>query len=872
MSPPLNRFHIPGGSLDLDFDEDHEGARVSVTLSLPVPPIQPIIHLSPEDLSSVLCRVSHPLASRTAEYVQALNLSGNAFRNLDLAALNVLANHDPAMADQLMRIQAGVLPGSLLLEASTQERNGSENNEPFSLNCNPPLPTPSPPPSTSIAPETPASSSWKEPASDSTIKNHSAGHDAAANPDVASDADDKPTDLIAFEGDAVAAPSTAGDRPCNSDLGLCTTAVLSYEETTADPPAQRSEREASSCGSGFHFILSDHDLSGPNRLAVQTTSAQQTSGEGDSQVDASGNSVHIAETETAVASVLASDDISKSSQGRGSSDGPTSASEAVIAVDAELMEADRGASPTDGGFSKSDIPSFGTSGAISRVEGPPDPGDSSVLTSPTHVSLDKNASRNSADVTSDHNKRAFIPNIVIPVLLSRDIFTPASGSSGSVLETPPATTTSDPVDESLELDLLDFSPFCFSAQFGHDAQMPLTELFKGSAYSISTSGTDLTCEERSGSRIDCTSNKSCGTPFYPTQIVLAHTTSPTPLSLAAESQNATSFLRDEDTIDISHRYENSEHENEDEGPAFHMEAVAADGDGHTDGHTHVDAHHVEGQAEKAIDSLRDIEEGSGTCDVKDLPGQNSSSSSACPASHVDGALGPASKTGPQNSLPSPRSETQFPTGAAESEDLRAESIVENSPSTKSVRSSQLRAQLRPPRLGLAIPISGISLQEELFQLSPLFSPSSETSECSKFGRLFSDSSVPRTQERLPIKLKRSSHPPRGPRVARRSRGTDTSDLTSPPTERILIDASIQTDEDREVENLRRRVKALERDLRSFRATIRRSEERVHESKPKSFWKKVASTDRVVPSPEPVNFSLLKLRNRSSSGSGATTSY
>ncbi|KAJ7845386.1 hypothetical protein B0H14DRAFT_3139079 [Mycena olivaceomarginata] len=44
----------------------------------------------------------------------------------------------------------------------------------------------------------------------------------------------------------------------------------------------------------------------------------------------------------------------------------------------------------------------------------------------------------------------------------------------------------------------------------------------------------------------------------------------------------------------------------------------------------------------------------------------------------------------------------------------------------------------------------------------------------------------------------------------------------------------------------KRFKVLERELRSLRATVRRSEDRVRESKPKSFWKKLASADRLVP--------------------------
>ncbi|KAJ7802475.1 hypothetical protein B0H14DRAFT_1659927 [Mycena olivaceomarginata] len=125
MSSPVDRFRIPGGSLDLDSDDEREGVPAQANLvPSPGPPQirSQIAHLTPDGLSNVLSRISHPLASRTAEYVRALNLSGNAFRNLDLAALNVLSNHDSAMAEQLLRIQA-VLPCSLALESPIQEQD-----------------------------------------------------------------------------------------------------------------------------------------------------------------------------------------------------------------------------------------------------------------------------------------------------------------------------------------------------------------------------------------------------------------------------------------------------------------------------------------------------------------------------------------------------------------------------------------------------------------------------------------------------------------------------------------------------------------------------------------------------------------------------
>ncbi|KAJ7788234.1 hypothetical protein B0H14DRAFT_2628489 [Mycena olivaceomarginata] len=352
---------------------------------------------------------------------------------------------------------------------------------------------------------------------------------------------------------------------------------------------------------------------------------------------------------------------------------------------------------------------------------------------------------------------------------------------------------------------------------------------------------------------------------------LAHGTS-TPLS----TQSPTS-LRDKGLTSFPDK--NSTHGTGDGSPAIYISAE------HVQNRANQARGHAEvyscSRAEKAVDALpikrkKDGEGSASACDADsssrvDLASPNASSARPCvpcvceaPFIHANRPLGATSVDKDRTcSLSAPHS--------ADDEDIHSMESVDETcgPQASSGRTS------RPSLLALAIPISPTSLEEELFQASPLFSPierdarppTGETTGDSKFEHLFSESAFSASRVRrteLPVKLKR------GARAQRVARGTDTFDLSSPPSKRVLLDASIQTNEDVEVEYLRRRVKALERELRSLRATVRRSEDRVREAEPKSFWKKLASTDRLVPSPEPLRFGLLKdvSRNLSSIGQGS----
>ncbi|KAJ6492486.1 hypothetical protein C8R47DRAFT_1195269 [Mycena vitilis] len=146
---PADRFRIPGGSLDLDSDDDHADSGTSQSKVLPPPgPLPPlrsvnIAHLTPADLSCALSRISHPVAASTAEYVRALNLSGIAFRNLDLSALDILANHGPALTEDLLRLQAGfIIPPTAPTQAHISSSSGAEQQEQQADTSEPPFPLP----------------------------------------------------------------------------------------------------------------------------------------------------------------------------------------------------------------------------------------------------------------------------------------------------------------------------------------------------------------------------------------------------------------------------------------------------------------------------------------------------------------------------------------------------------------------------------------------------------------------------------------------------------------------------------------------------------------------------------------------------------
>ncbi|KAJ6492487.1 hypothetical protein C8R47DRAFT_1120853 [Mycena vitilis] len=486
----------------------------------------------------------------------------------------------------------------------------------------------------------------------------------------------------------------------------------------------------------------------------------------------------------------------------------------------------------------------------------PDGGDSPLPNASLQVSTDQSMiNDNFADVS-----------------LSRDLYTATSGSGTSIstLETPAAATELDRVDDPsfLEFDLLHFSPFSFGAQVTHEDSDPSTELYKGGPFLFGDAphfADGLSCEEKSDFEIDLANGDSSKGVPSPNLVSLAHVHTSTPPTSTTEIHDAT-VSRGDEGISLPLP--------QNRRPASYMDEAPKKV------HDQANQHGVDADPtlrpplEEDVDSLpcpvQDVESHR-ACDDESLARDSNSASpgrtDAPPAPLVGQRLNP-------NAGSSAVDDVQIIGGSSEpskSMEPRA---------THGARASRLPegCELRPPLLGLAIPVSPTSLEEELSQLSPLFLPvssdnwrsASESTECSTFERLFSERSfsVPRTVVKpTPVKLRRGHRPHR---VARHSRGTDTSDLEPSPASNVLVDTAVQTEEDVEAEHLRRRVKMLERELRSLRA-LRRTEDRPRESKPKSFWKKVATTDRIVPPPQPLSLGLLKDVSRNLSTLGQTSS-
>ncbi|KAF8156279.1 hypothetical protein K438DRAFT_1986866 [Mycena galopus ATCC 62051] len=633
MTSPADRFPIPGGNLELvdSYDDEHEDNMAQVhPLPSPPPISSQIMHLTPVDLSSVLCRISHPLASRTAEYVRALNLSGNAFRNLDLSALNVLSNHDPAMVNQLLRIQSGVLPCSLPLE----EHDGA-GNESLSLNASGPSNVD--PSKTSFSAESSASDGFS-PHSTSTSSStsinispaisespgprslniQSSGVDdpqsqrSLADPSIAH-SNDEVAGLVVPLGHATrSVPGADLDGCCQSLFASCATVTTtSGSEPSMNP--QRSEAKMSTASSGTDTLqpLPDQPSTVSNEMAVQVRSldgstpshlspsiqpkSPQVDGSAESELETHCNTVDSGAHGT-FSQAEASSDVS-----------------AGVSGETGTLNSGQGTSPSvtaDSGFSESDISSLDQSGAMSKTQGPPYLSYSARPTSPIHV---YNApDKSSAD--SDPNERGLFSGPTSAPLSQQDIVTSASSTSAAEPDR-----GGDP--SFLEFDLLHFSPFSLPAQLVHvhDTQMPSSELGKVGACPLSGGTANLmTCEEESQFRIGSASATSSKIALCPKEIVPIHGFTSNPFHSTAESQSTPADLRDVGAHPP--HYKNINHGNGDGSPAFYMGEAASECRHDHANQVGSDVYSTCSQAETAVDSLRHygIEEGSGTCDDNGL--------------------------------------------------------------------------------------------------------------------------------------------------------------------------------------------------------------------------------------------------------------
>ncbi|KAJ7735616.1 hypothetical protein DFH07DRAFT_779909 [Mycena maculata] len=1038
MSPLEDRFRIPGGSLDLDLDDDHENATEQVAQSSsPKPPIfisgppQQIAHLNPAELSRILSYIPHRLAPMTADYVLALNLSGTALRNLDISALNVLANHDTEMAGQLVRIQEGVLPCVLPLAGPSPNHSYKKDSDilstagndlpdsgppaaahstssaaaPLSPDVHPGRSSPSrsphsetgkPPPSPSreekagddtdesILPLTDAKSRAEDAEEGTTSGTHQNMEDSsstaaslplpsdsdinrrggAATMASAADAESSPshytsaaseetrilTPPVTSAEEQAAAPAeeiTTGlihGRPSNPQLAVSEEPLTRARESSLAPsapptppvtdtsetvriaerrsPATRRSSPASSSpytnpppdnvdlastadgtfseaqtspADHCHATADSKALTAPaqdgvdpaqNRSKPARTCPEEpgeTGVHGDSGaphaevVDAHGGSAHDSPDGSKPAAHAPPDRTAPSLQaalgdgGRGD----------VLLVDAEnasteALPSDGGkaaahaqpnstAPPEEGGLGSVLLVDTGSASAcehdndaltLGHSDGPGCGAQGTMNSASTGDSASQSTS-NEGSPNSEAGERTRT-TLTAPTS-SSTTFTTSFASSGTdtdtlasrltpastILETPSAPSVSrrQNADDSsfLDFDLLQFSPISFDAHLVHDSQISLSgELFKGGIGTDAPDAllmADSACEGQLESDIEPTTKPN------------VQSSCPNLASIAQECSDgfntATYTTTSPDTTaNLGGEW------------VLHKNSHDGNGDGTPAKYGHNQPNHPAGRHDSRF-------RGSETDEDVGNRGKNTTCTGLVSPAHSRGfthidhmpsdTKRPLSPTfASANGLMAP---SRHDVSTSNSSDFRTPlPVEEHSPNRDPNFVGEKyvpQPELRPPLLGLSIPISPTSLEDELSELSPLFSPIASNDRSapndSASSQVFPERffPVPRASLKTPVKSKRGARMP----VARHSRGTETK--------RNLADASAQTDEDVEVESLCRRVKALERELRTLRAVARRSEERVQESKPRSFWEKVASTDRVVPPREPVKFGLLK---------------
>ncbi|KAJ6615864.1 hypothetical protein B0H10DRAFT_2039322 [Mycena sp. CBHHK59/15] len=477
--------------------------------------------------------------------------------------------------------------------------------------------------------------------------------------------------------------------------------------------------------------------------------------------------------------------------------------------------------------------------------------------------------------------RAFddLPISYVPV--GRELETPDSTSSTSashsLLDTPSDACRFRPdhdvdTDSFLAFDLLDFSPFSIGAQLHHDQNFSSPgEPSKAGAYSIGTCTRDIpdfypnlmvggAWDGHADSEIERLSERSSGDlrePDIKNQTVTAHDGAAHPSSTCTTGSRAAAAVAEGITLPLhenSRDVNRSQANNGDRSGTY----IKEDGYGNSSvtevGYTQrnlglgsrTGVHHSTRSTSDSPRSHAEIDQKNvepRPCDSKkpahsDLPGYTArpcGSSAKCCMADLD-QVSPT----PSAQVPSCPDVALSRSSSAQEHHLSGTTVSDMPIDSEVVR----KTELRPSFLGLAIPISPTSLTEELSQLSPLFSPTDRETRSSAFERQFSKPHTPITMTPgdSPVKLRYGT---RKRRAVRQSKGTSTSDLdlheeSLRPAQRVSIDASVQTDCDVEEEQLRRRLKFLERELRSLRAAARRPEER---AQPKSVWGRMLTTDR-----------------------------
>ncbi|KAJ7190748.1 hypothetical protein GGX14DRAFT_482500 [Mycena pura] len=978
MSLLEDRFRIPGGSLDLDSDSDGRADTFTSPTDHPVQ-WQSIGHLSPTDLSRVFSWIPHPLAPKTAEYAKALNLSGTALRNLDRSSLHVLANHDPALAKELSRIQQGSFPRPPTLVdgpgvSSTPE--GSASPATLGSDSGSSAATHPTPPSSGNPLDPGPTHSSAPPSPDPLSANDVAVDASASSPPTAPGTDAEP-----------AAPPSFPEPEAGSDDSATRAASASYttadqelsDDASVDRASCTDENIESKRGNTSASSSPTEDARGSaSRFDVPASSQTQSSfnsgspaclgdavaAEAPVQASAAGERLRTSTTvdytpppppeggsfDPLPASdlenpVIVSPNTLQSGRDEGSSSGSRSAQRAgsceapnaqVVgpvcgAHDFGVPSGDASEDRTSGASHVQDSDQLQTTdksiGSESGTSEAPGSASSDGAASFAGESLEDSRSRNNRPTGADNDAsedgapfqngddasesasdtssadfnvhaacnpggsadlRLASSPVAEPMSLSasqRDLDTPASCVS-TVLKTPISPTTSR-VDgiSFLDMDLLHLPPFSFGPQLAPELLISTT-FFKehftktGGSPGFLTGGDSHSCQDEvRASEIE----------LHP-----VHDTPRSHSAAAVAADQGTEIAVDEDAFSV-----HQERTDASECALRDFNQVVEPSDSNSDGST---AHPKPVNAFDGT-NLPHILSASRYPDTAVRPpasvlldGQFSLSGDVSSPNPMSAGVG-----APQSSwsadvsavsggvpLLSAGSKHSPPPINSGGNDSSAMEIAAGTYDTQADPSKVHKG--RPPHLSLTIPVSPTSLGEELYKLSPLFSPisdsttrrpltSGESAPASPFTQLFTSEerlypeaafSLRRTASKALVKLKRGT---KMSQVSRRSQGTDTSDLESVVPARELVDAAVQTEEDAEAESMRRRVKAMERELRSLRAISRRSqrEERASQAKPRgprALWDKVASsasTDRLVSPTEPFKFTW----NLSKDGQGSS---
>ncbi|KAK6975067.1 hypothetical protein R3P38DRAFT_3127999 [Favolaschia claudopus] len=749
MSSPHHGFRIPGGSLHLESDDDELNADITqdedAFYTFWEPALQSISHLTPEGLSDVVCRIPHPSAPRTGEYVRALSLSGIAFRQLDPLSLQRLANDDLLMTQYLLRIQANVFPYTLPIGRADSEVSSPSSDVESPVSDDSELG----PESTVTSPSSPVDDSPP------------AAVDSAESPPVVTECGDECPNSN---------PESISDQAQHPPLQ--NTVDVDDREDAAVSGSSREETDncddQNSCCTGSHDNGEEdsrHTSHPPSKSEIVDPPDGEAHIESDLSNDVSANGASVQAATNPLSRDIADTADKNAISPPAEAQPPSSMDEAPPTLD-----------------------------TTSSLDSSPDECASSAT--------EKTSGNPSA---SDSDKLAGSPSQLAAAPMQQGAVVPGDSAPCS---TPPTFPSIPPLDQGngspfLGCNLLQFSPFSMTTRLDDDTHSCPTELFKGST-NLSDFFLDTTHEETS----DQLSEEEIATqtepvdgfspipPSSPAPRTASEATDAGETSLRVSDKN--NNIRLEDGAPASHGVQEAETEYV-HGPVNQVGSSTEPGTDPQLGKESLNSQTADNAENGAVEGSDSRDEVSSSptvtvigspprlraCDFELACGKNADTS-LDPTVECGTNAGPTvsncNEVQPQSherALQSRDREPRFGDATADG----GEHLPRRNP-------------LRPSLLRLTIPISPSSLEEELTQVSRATeTPASEVTEFSQSSQLdrllSSQSSFAEDNSKPVIKLRRG---------ARQSRGTDTVDLRL----RVLVDAGVH--------NLRRRVKALEREL------------------------------------------------------------